>query len=420
MSNTVQYTDMKDSGIKWMGSVPASWRLRSLKYIFSITKRIAGELGHTVLSVTQRGIKPKDMTERGQFALDYSKYQLVHIGDFVMNHMDLLTGWVDISQYEGVTSPDYRVFTNSNPDQYISEYYKHIFQLCYSNRIFYGLGRGVAGFGRWRLPADMFLNFILPVPPTNEQVAIAKFLTDKCSSIDDLVEEAKSSLVDYKAWRDSIIHEAVTKGLNRSAKMKSSNIEWIGDIPSHWDCCKQKYVIQLINGRAYKDSEFEENGKYRILRVGNLLSNSKWYTSSLELEEDKYCQEGDLLYAWSMSYGPIIWSGEKVIYHYHIWKTKLQESIDTKFAYYYFVALSNNIRAEAHATTMGFVTMQSMNNSYIAYPGIDEQREIAAYLDEQCKRIEELIAEKQALIADLETYKKSLVYETVTGKRKVV
>ena len=295
MSNAVQYTDMKDSGVKWIGLIPTTWRTRYLKYLFSIEKRIAGELGHTVLSVTQRGIKPKDMTERGQFALDYSKYQLVYVGDFVMNHMDLLTGWVDISQYDGVTSPDYRVFVNTDSEQYISEYYKYIFQLCYSNRIFYGLGRGVAGFGRWRLPADMFLNFSLPVPPTNEQTVIANFLDEKCNIIDALIEEAKNSLIDYRKWRDSIIYEAVTKGLNRLSKMKASGIEWIGDIPSHWNCCKQKYVIQLINGRAYKDSEFEENGKYRILRVGNLFSNSKWYTSSLELEDEKYCKDGDLV-----------------------------------------------------------------------------------------------------------------------------
>ena len=89
-------------------------------------------------------------------------------------------------------------------------------------------------------------------------------------------------------------------------EMKDTGIEWIGNIPSSWVCCKQKYVISLINGRAFKDTEFEEDGKYRILRVGNLFSNPKWYSSNLELEDDKYCDNGDLLYAWSMSYGPYI------------------------------------------------------------------------------------------------------------------
>lgn len=113
-------------------------------------------------------------------------------------------------------------------------------------------------------------------------------------------------------------------------EMKDSGIEWIGTIPFDWKCCKQKYEIQLINGRAYSDSEFEEDGKYRILRVGNLFSNPTWYTSSLELPPDKYCENGDLLYSWSMSYAPVIWSGEKVIYHYHIWKTKLSSNLNKK------------------------------------------------------------------------------------------
>ncbi len=117
---------MKQTREQWLGDIPASWGALRLKRIFSIKKDIAGEEGHTVLSVTQKGIRPKSMSEKGQFAQDYSKYQLVKNGDFVMNHMDLLTGWVDISEYEGVTSPDYRVFINTKPDQYDSSYYRWV------------------------------------------------------------------------------------------------------------------------------------------------------------------------------------------------------------------------------------------------------------------------------------------------------
>ena len=415
----VQYDSYKPSGEKWLGDIPSSWDVRPLKHIFAIQKRIAGQQGHTVLSITQSGIKPKNMASQGQFAEDYSNYQLVYPGDFAMNHMDLLTGWVDISKYEGVTSPDYRVFTNKNTVDYLSEYYKYILQYCYSNKVFYGLGQGVAGFGRWRLPAEMFLNFKLPVPTKTEQTAIIKFLNDKASHVDSIISEAKASIEEYKAWKASIIYEAVTKGLDPNVKMKDSGIEWIGEIPIDWACCKQKYVIELINGRAYKDSEFEENGKYKILRVGNLFSNPTWYSSSLELDADKYCENGDLLYAWSMSYGPVIWTGEKVIYHYHIWKTKLSQKMDLRFTYYYLLALSNHIRAEAHATTMGFVTMETMNNSFIVFPELDKQIEIAAHLDEKCEQIDTIIADKESLISDLETYKKSLIFEVVTGKRRV-
>ena len=198
-------------------------------------------------------------------------------------------------------------------------------------------------------------------------------------------------------------------------EMKDTGIEWIGNIPSSWVCCKQKYVISLINGRAFKDTEFEEDGKYRILRVGNFFSNPKWYSSNLELEDDKYCYNGDLLYAWSMSYGPYIWNGEKVIYHYHIWKAKLLNNLSKRFAYYYLIALSDSIKSDVHETTMSFITMKSMNNSYIAFPEyIFEQQAIADYLDETCSKIDEIIAEAKASIDEHKELKQSVIFEAVT------
>ena len=198
-------------------------------------------------------------------------------------------------------------------------------------------------------------------------------------------------------------------------EMKDTGIEWIGNIPSSWVCCKQKYVISLINGRAFKDTEFEEDGKYRILRVGNFFSNPKWYSSNLELEDDKYCYNGDLLYAWSMSYGPYIWNGEKVIYHYHIWKAKLLNNLSKRFAYYYLIALSDSIKSDVHETTMSFITMKSMNNSYIAFPeDIFEQQAIADYLDETCSKIDEIIAEAKASIDEHKELKQSVIFEAVT------
>lgn len=197
-------------------------------------------------------------------------------------------------------------------------------------------------------------------------------------------------------------------------EMKDSGIEWIGTIPFDWKCCKQKYEIQLINGRAYSDSEFEEDGKYRILRVGNLFSNPTWYTSSLELPPDKYCENGDLLYSWSMSYAPVIWSGEKVIYHYHIWKTKLSSNLNKKFAYYYLSALTDALKAKIHETTMGFITMGVMNNSYIAFPCLKEQEKIVSFLDSQCSEIDALSADIQKEIETLERYKRSVITEAVT------
>lgn len=197
-------------------------------------------------------------------------------------------------------------------------------------------------------------------------------------------------------------------------EMKNSGIEWIGKIPSYWGCCKQKYEIRLLNGRAYSESEFEEDGTYRILRVGNLFSNPTWYTSSMELPEDKYCEKGDLLYSWSMSYAPVIWEGEKVIYHYHIWKAVLSKDIYKLYAFYYLIALTDALKAEIHETTMGFITMGIMSNSYITRPPIDEQKRIADYLDAKCAEIDALTADIQAQIDTLEQYKRSVIIEAVT------
>ena len=203
--------EMKDSQSIWFGQIPSDWGMRKIKYIFKIQKDIAGEEGHTVLSITQKGIKPKDLSKNeGQLAENYSNYQLVHIGDFAMNHMDLLTGWVDVSKYEGVTSPDYRVFGLIDKDNYCSQYYLYLMQMCYTNRIFYGLGQGVSGLGRWRLQADKFLNFSITVPSYEEQKEIANYLDQKCLAIDELIAKKEQYLSEIENYKKSLIYEYVT------------------------------------------------------------------------------------------------------------------------------------------------------------------------------------------------------------------
>lgn len=203
--------EMKDSGSVWFGSIPINWQMKRLKYVFHIQKDIAGEEGHTVLSITQRGIIPKDFSNNeGQFANSYANYQLVHKGDFAMNHMDLLTGWVDISKYEGVTSPDYRVFVLNDKNGMCPEYYLYMMQMCYSTRIFYGLGQGVSGMGRWRLQADKFLNFHIPIPPYDEQKIIADYITDKVNHIEVEIDKRNKLVEKYQEYKKSLIYEVVT------------------------------------------------------------------------------------------------------------------------------------------------------------------------------------------------------------------
>ncbi|MBI5994911.1 restriction endonuclease subunit S [Clostridium perfringens] len=203
--------DMKSTDVDWIGQIPKEWEYMKLKYIFSIKKDIAGKEGFDILSVTQSGLKIKDISKNeGQISADYSKYQIVEKGDFVMNHMDLLTGWVDCSKYYGVTSPDYRVFKFKNSELYSPEYYTYIMQICYKNKIFYGLGQGVSNLGRWRLQTDKFLNFMLPVPPKEEQEQIVNYLDNKCTEIDNIIEQKQKLLIEMEAYKKSLIYECVT------------------------------------------------------------------------------------------------------------------------------------------------------------------------------------------------------------------
>lgn len=201
---------MKDSGIEWLGEVPETWGLIRLKFLYTIKKDIAGALGHYVLSVTQKGIKIKDLDNlKGQLSMDYSKYQLVNQGDFIMNHMDLLTGFVDISQWNGVTSPDYRVFSRID-ERVCDRYFLYIFQFCYTNKIFFGLGQGVSQLGRWRMPSEQFNNFVVPLPSFEQQTEIVNRIESITKNSELLSTQLISQIEKLKEYRQSLISEAVT------------------------------------------------------------------------------------------------------------------------------------------------------------------------------------------------------------------
>ena len=202
--------EMKDSGNQYWGSIPTNWHLSDIKYLFELVKRNAGKEGYDILSVTQKGIKIKDISNNeGQVAESYANYQFVYPGDFVMNHMDLLTGWVDCSNLFGVTSPDYRVFRLRDKNNSLS-YYKYIMQTCYMNRIFYSLGQGVSNLGRWRLQTSSFNNFMVPVPPVEVQESIATYLDKKCTEINICIDDKQRQLEVLEEYKKSLIYEYVT------------------------------------------------------------------------------------------------------------------------------------------------------------------------------------------------------------------
>lgn len=201
---------MKDSGVAWIGKIPEDFSVQNIRSLFTIKKDIIGHEPDTVLSITQSGIKIKDISENnGQMANSYASYQIVNIGDFAMNHMDLLTGGIGISQYNGVTSPDYRVF-NLKDNKMNSRYFLYIFETYYRNKIFYAFGQGAANLGRWRLPAKNFYSIYIPVAPIEEQQAIVSYLDQKCTQIDNLIAIKQQKIEKLQQYKKSLIYEYVT------------------------------------------------------------------------------------------------------------------------------------------------------------------------------------------------------------------
>lgn len=201
---------MKPSGVEWIGEVPINFSIQNIRSLFQIRKEVIGREPETVLSITQSGLKIKNVSENeGQMANSYANYQIVHIGDFAMNHMDLLTGGIGISKYEGVTSPDYRVFEIKKVS-YIKKYFLYVFDTYYRNKIFYAFGQGAANLGRWRLPAQNFYSIFIPVPSVKDQQQIADHLDKKCAEIDKLISVKQQKIEKLNEYKKSLIYEYVT------------------------------------------------------------------------------------------------------------------------------------------------------------------------------------------------------------------
>lgn len=203
--------EMQSVESNWVQEIPAHWKFNKVKQHFEIKKRIAGKEGYNVISITQQGLKVKDIaSNEGQMATNYSKYQFVYPGDYAMNHMDLLTGFIGLSDFFGVTSPDYRVFSAVNVEKIDLKYFLYVFQLGYKRKIFYGLGRGAANKGRWRMPAMNFKNYNIPVPPIEEQHEIVAYIEQETGKMDFLKKQLEKQIDLLREYRTRLISDVVT------------------------------------------------------------------------------------------------------------------------------------------------------------------------------------------------------------------
>ena len=237
-------------------------------------------------------------------------------------------------------------------------------------------------------------NIVIPIAPLDEQQRIVSRLDSAFSQIDELKANAEKQLSEAKAL--------FQKALAEEMKPKEG-----------WEEKTLKEICKVINGRAYAKDEMLKEGKYRLLRVGNFFTNDSWYYSDLELDADKYCDKGDLLYAWSASFGPRIWDGEKVIYHYHIWKMVCSDEIDKHFMFYWLDSdeLKKQTMTNLHGTTMAHITKNIIENVMVQFPPLSDQQAIVTRLDTLSSQVRNLEENCRKTLAECDALKQAMLRE---------
>lgn len=270
--------EMKNSGVEWIGDIPSEWRIGRVKNAFTRKNEKAHQEEPTILSLARSGVKIRDLsTGEGQIAESYYNYNPVEPFDLLLNPMDLYSGAnCSISKVYGVISPAYiNLKANKN---YYHVFYDYYFKTQYWAMAFFAHGKGVSYDNRWTLSTETLMNYYIPVPSLHEQKKIADFLDSKVTQIDKIISETKASIENYKEYKQSVITEAVTKGLDKNVPMKDSGVEWIGDIPSEWEIIKLKKTFSFGKGLPITKENLIESG-IPVISYGQIHSKKNTGTS---------------------------------------------------------------------------------------------------------------------------------------------
>lgn len=410
-----QYDSYKDSGVEWIGEVPSHWEVMKTSLAFhgigsgttpSTSKKEfyddndgyywlqTGDLNDGLINDTSKKIT--------KLAISQCNLKFYPIDSIVIAMYGATIGKVGILGIKTATNQACCVLPANKNMNFKFAFYE--FLACKPALLVSAIGGGQPNISQ-----DVIRKQKIAIPPLLEQNIIATYLDKKCSEIDNVISAQQKRIALLQELKQSVITHAVTKGLNPNVEMDATEEDWINRLPASWGKAKLKYYIHLVNGRAYSQPELLSEGKYKVLRVGNFFTNDTWYYSNMELEEDKYCNNGDLLYAWSASFGPYIWNQDKTIYHYHIWKVCYKECMDKMYVYYLLKAITNFKLGDIHGSTMVHITMESMNNSVIPIPSFDEQKDIATFLDKKCASIDNALTKAQHQVELLQKYKQSLI-----------
>lgn len=409
----------------WIGAMPMHWQTSRIGHLYTERKEKVSDRDFAPLSVTMKGILPQLSTAAKTDAHDDRK--LVRVGDFAINSRSDRRGSCGISPYDGSVSLINTVLIPRG--EMHPRYYDWLFHSTMFSDEFYKWGHGIVD-DLWTTNWQDMKRISVPVPPFAEQRRIADFLDRRCAEIDGVIEATKKTIEEYKALKQSIITEAVTKGVRGARPMKDSGIEWIGEIPEEWECKPIKYVAKFQPACDTSKLNDESETTYipmECLKNGYYVKNTALFgalSSSLTPFE-----EGDIAMA---KVTPCFENGNIAIMNNLASEFGMGSS--ELFVYRPFAAnaryilywLQNDLFKQAACATMtgtgGLkrVSPYFAKNSCIPVPSSVEQREITEYLDEKCAEIDRLIAIKQQFLAELETYKKSVIYEYVTGKREVI
>ncbi|MBO4321151.1 MAG: restriction endonuclease subunit S [Treponema sp.] len=414
---------MKDSGIKWVGNIPNTWEVQRFKNVMHKDKKICEHYqGQDIISLTMNGVIKRDLENpSGKMPTTWDGYQFVEPEDLLLClfDIDVTPRCVGLVKDAGLTSPAYSRFKVHKG--YYNAYYDYLLRWIDDEKIFIHLSKNL----RSSLTEDDFGAIHTIVPPLPEQQKIAAFLDKKCTEIDSVLTKTKESIEEYKLLKNAIITQAVTKGIRPNRKMKESGIEWIGEIPEDWDCF---YLSQIFAPVKNKNVGLQENNLLS-LSYGKIIRKNIDTTFGLlpeNFEGYNIIEANDLVLRLtdlqndhkSLRVGL---AKEKGIIT-SAYLSLRNKSNNLPFYFYYLLHTFDILKG---FYGMGAGVRQGLNWDEVrslritAPKDISEQKEIVDYLEEKCSQIEILIKKKEQLITELETYKKSLIYEYVTGKKEV-
>ena len=425
----MKYSDYKESQTAWMGMIPAPWRIERAKWHFSLRNE-RGNQHPVLLAATQKyGMYPQEMIEgvvKVAEGTDVQQFRTVHKGDFVIS-LRSFQGGFERSDYEGVCSPAYQVFYAD--DNWNKDYLKYLFK----NELFVdAMNSLTVGIREGRnIKYEDFANTVLAIPPLADQEAIAAYLDRKTSHIDSVIAEARASIEEYKQWKASIIYEAVTKGLDPDAELVDSGVEWIGMMPKTWTRTKISRCFNVIGSgttpRSDNDSFYV--GEINWLQSGDInggiVTETKKHISQDAFDQFSTLKIYDAPFIAVAMYGASIANTSIVTINACTNQaccvlSSAEDFVDLEYAYYALLAAKSELLLCGRGGTQPNISQDIIKNLVIPIPPRSEQEAIKYYLDKQMATINGLIAEKEALVTDLDAYKKSLIFEVVTGKRKVV